>query len=195
MRQGINPSKYEDETFIHYSIPAFDSGCMPTLEQGESIKSNKYLVFEESILLSKLNPRIPRVWLPFSNKNYQSIASTEFLVIEPKQPINRSFLFIMFQSSEFSDKFVGLALGTSTSHQRVKPNDFLGMNILLPSNFILEHFDNLASGILSQTNNLRLKNHNLRQTRDFLLPKLISGEIDVEDLDIDRGIEEDVPWK
>ena len=32
---------------------------------------------------------------------------------------------------------------------------------------------------------LRQKNQNLRQTRDLLLPKLISGEIDVSELDID----------
>ena len=31
---------------------------------------------------------------------------------------------------------------------------------------------------------LRIKNQNLRKTRDLLLPKLISGEIDVSDLDI-----------
>jgi type I restriction enzyme S subunit len=34
---------------------------------------------------------------------------------------------------------------------------------------------------------LDLKNCNLRQTRDLLLPKLISGQLDVEDLDIDIG--------
>jgi len=32
--------------------------------------------------------------------------------------------------------------------------------------------------------NLKIKNQNLRKTRDLLLPKLISGEIDVSDLDI-----------
>jgi len=31
------------------------------------------------------------------------------------------------------------------------------------------------------------KNRNLRTTRDLLLPKLISGKLDVEDLDIDVG--------
>ena len=31
------------------------------------------------------------------------------------------------------------------------------------------------------------KNHSLRKTRDLLLPKLISGQLDVEDLDIDTG--------
>ena len=34
---------------------------------------------------------------------------------------------------------------------------------------------------------LYLKNSNLRKTRDLLLPKLISGQLDVEDLEIDIG--------
>jgi type I restriction enzyme S subunit len=35
--------------------------------------------------------------------------------------------------------------------------------------------------------NLRKKNELLRKTRDSLLPKLISGQLDVEDLEIDTG--------
>ncbi len=38
--------------------------------------------------------------------------------------------------------------------------------------------------LLSYSANLKAKNANLRQTRDLLLPKLISGEVDVEGLDI-----------
>jgi hypothetical protein len=37
--------------------------------------------------------------------------------------------------------------------------------------------------------NLRERNANLRRTRDFLLPKLISGEIDVENMEIVMGDE------
>ena len=35
------------------------------------------------------------------------------------------------------------------------------------------------------------QNENLKQTRDYLLPKLISGKVDVSDLDIDTGILDD----
>ena len=35
--------------------------------------------------------------------------------------------------------------------------------------------------------NLRLRNRSLRRSRDLLLPKLISGELDVSELDIDIG--------
>jgi type I restriction enzyme S subunit len=41
--------------------------------------------------------------------------------------------------------------------------------------------------LLSLQLNLRVKNQNLRQTRDLLLPKLISGEVDVSGLEIAGG--------
>ncbi len=48
-----------------------------------------------------------------------------------------------------------------------------------------ERFSEFTTPIFEQIEALRQKNQNLRQTRDLLLPKLISGEIDVSDLDID----------
>ena len=42
-----------------------------------------------------------------------------------------------------------------------------------------EHFADFTSPIFEQIETLRQKNNNLRQTRDLLLPKLISGEIDI----------------
>ena len=45
-------------------------------------------------------------------------------------------------------------------------------------------FSELVTSLDSFVGVLQIKNTNLRHTRDLLLPKLISGEIDVSDLDI-----------
>ena len=50
-------------------------------------------------------------------------------------------------------------------------------------------FEKIAASIIHQTVNLESKNINLRKTSDLLLPRLISGEIDVENLDINTGIQ------
>lgn len=63
-RGSLNPAESPDEIFDHYSIPAFDDGGRPRPEAGASIRSAKFRVPEGAVLLSKLNPRIPRVWLP-----------------------------------------------------------------------------------------------------------------------------------
>jgi type I restriction enzyme S subunit len=60
---------------------------------------------------------------------------------------------------------------------------------LLPNEDVLLRFQDFVDTFFKQTKNLNLKNTNLRRTRDLLLPKLISGEIDMEDLDIDIGSE------
>ena len=186
MRNGINPTKFPEEIFAHFSIPAFDNEHMPILHNGNSIKSSKYLVTKGCVLLSKLNPRIPRVWLPFINTEHRAISSTEFLILKPKLPVDCMFLYNLCRSPEFTDKFAVRALGTSGSHQRVKPDDFLNMSLIIPTKSLLNGFQKKVSPLVNICNTLRLKNANLRQTRDLLLPKLISGEIDVSELDINR---------
>ena len=42
---------------------------------------------------------------------------------------------------------------------------------------------------LQMIKNMKEKNKNLHQTRDLLLPKLISGELDISELEIDTGKE------
>ncbi|MEM4722100.1 MAG: restriction endonuclease subunit S [Candidatus Methanomethylicaceae archaeon] len=56
--------------------------------------------------------------------------------------------------------------------------------ILLPPNSLTQKFNEVVNTQKNLILNLRLKNLNLRRTRDLLLPKLISGEIDVSELDI-----------
>ena len=187
LRKGVVPSKFPEEIFAHFSIPAFDNGCMPSFDSGDIIRSNKYLVTENCVLVSKLNPHIPRVWLPFLNTIHRAIASTEFLILKPKLPVDCVYLFNFCRSTDFSGKFAVRALGTSHSHQRVSPSDFLGLPVLIPTESLLNSFHEMANPMLNICDNLRLKNTNLRQTRDLLLPKLISGQLDVSELDIDTN--------
>jgi type I restriction enzyme, S subunit len=189
IKKSIDPGKFEQDTFEYYSIPAFDAGCMPTMNTGKEIKSNKFLVPEGAILLSKINPRIPRIWLTMRTSSSHAVASTEFLVLVPRPPCSREFLFSSCRSTGFIDEFASRAVGTSTSHQRVKPEDFMNLLILQPENILLYKFTEVVTPMFQCIYNLRLRNANLRKTRDLLLPKLISGEMDVEGLEI-AGVDE-----
>ena len=57
----------------------------------------------------------------------------------------------------------------------------------IPIDDILERFEEEISTLRQLLNNILEKNANLRQTRNLLLPKLISGQIDVSELDIETG--------
>jgi len=75
---SVKPSLHPNTVFEHYSIPAYDSGQLPRLEPGAAIKSNKTVVPPGCVLQSKLNPHIPRIWLP-GRVGSNAICSTEFL--------------------------------------------------------------------------------------------------------------------
>ena len=177
LRDTIAPANFPDEEFEHFSIPAFDASCRPSVELGASILSNKYLVAERAVLVSKLNPRIPRVWLAQPSGSLRPIASTEFLVLAPRRPEFRSLLYSALTAEETRGKLAGLAVGTSTSHQRVKAEDMLGLPIVRPSLSVLREFDRIVSPMLLLASTLRDENANLRTPRDLLLPRLMSGQL------------------
>jgi type I restriction enzyme S subunit len=180
-RESLNPAEYPTESFDHYSIPAFDQGRLPTVETGDQIKSNKFIVREDSVLLSKLNPRIPRIWMPKLGGVRRAICSTEFLVLQPKGLSSREFLYALCSSQSFLDVFGTMVTGTSGSHQRVKPESLEQMLVGLPSEARLKRYTELIKPLHAKfANNLR-ESATLANLRDALLPKLISGAIRFKD--------------
>jgi type I restriction enzyme S subunit len=61
-------------------------------------------------------------------------------------------------------------------------NDIHGIQVLIPSQDIQQHFQYVAGSLLSQVRAHSLQINNLHRTRDLLLPRLLSGQIDVEAL-------------
>ena len=70
---------------------------------------------------------------------------------------------------------------------RANWNVLIKYPIALPPLPILSKFNDMILNVVNQIENLTMKNRNLRQTRELLLPKLISGEVDVAELDIAMG--------
>ena len=76
-------------------------------------------------------------------------------------------------------------MGSGTIFNAITKADLLGVQLLKPTQSIVAKFEEATEPISLELANLTTKNANLRQTRDILLPKLISGEIDASELDID----------
>ena len=64
---------------------------------------------------------------------------------------------------------------------------FQALEVVVPPTVVLEQYHAFSFPIFNQIKGLQEKNRNLRISRDLLLPKLISGEVDVADLDIAMG--------
>ncbi len=179
-RESINPSDSPSEVFDHYSIPAFDEEQMPKAETGDEIRSNKFRIPYEAVLISKLNPRFPRVWLPFDNGSQRSVCSTEFLVVIPKGNTAREYLYSLFSSHSFLETFSTLVTGTSSSHQRVRPEDLMSIDAIVPPERVATNFSDMVRPLLALVNHNLVQNSPLAAIRDTLLPKLLSGEIQVK---------------
>ncbi|MCK9454756.1 restriction endonuclease subunit S [Sulfurimonas sp.] len=177
---SIKPAQNPNEEFLHFSLPAFDTNKEPNVELGSDIKSNKYQVEPFSILMSKLNPKTPRVWDIYFEPKVNSICSTEFQVIQP----NEKELFPFISTLLKSDKVIGdltmSASGTSGSHQRVKPEDILNINFLTPSVDKIKEFSKLLEPNYLKTVQNQKQIETLENIRDTLLPKLMSGEVRVK---------------
>ena len=177
----LKPSEFALEFIEHYSFPAFDEGKFPAIDFGGDVKSNKTIVPPNSVLLSKLNPNIERVWLPIFCTEHKAVSSTEFLVLTEKGIGRKSFLYVLFRSRAFAVRYEGLVTGTSKSHQRVRPQMLLDMNVVIPADELVKTFSEQVGGLFEKVISNQKENQTLATLRDTLLPKLMSGEIRMKD--------------
>jgi type I restriction enzyme, S subunit len=172
----VNPGSQPDTVFEHFSLPAFDDGQSPVIESGASIKSNKTPVPEDAVLLSKLNPHIPRIWLPVS-VGPNAVCSTEFLVFQPTGVGSKELIYCLFSSLDFISRLQQLVTGTSNSHQRIKPDQVALMTSVVPTASIASAFEILMRPVFDRVYANRQKVQTLSRIRDSLLPRLISGQL------------------
>ncbi len=176
-RTSVVPFEYPDKKFTHFSLPAFDEGQEPIKELGAKIGSNKFSVPADAILVSKLNPRIPRVWLPRSIPS-NAIASTEFLVLTPKDIVMREFLYVTCKSSGFSAQMELAATGTTGSHQRINPATALSLLVHVP----YEKSEQAAvariiSDMDAELTTLEARRDKARQIKQGMMQELLTGRI------------------
>ena len=174
----VNPSASPQNIFTHYSLPAFDMGKIPIIEPGESIKSNKTPVPDGAVLVSKLNPHIPRVW-QVGKAGANAVCSTEFIVWIPKIPANSAFLYNLASSGEFNSAMRQLVTGTSNSHQRVKPEQLRNICVFAANKNVIRNLSEILMLLMEQILQNRQQSSILAQLRNTLLPKLISGKLRV----------------
>ena len=181
--KSFNPLKETEIMLEHYSIPAFDEIKFPVFELSTAIKSNKFVIDASCIMISKLNPTTKRVWKPYCLTD-NAVCSTEFIVYKAKDETITDFLYSVIDSNSFSEFMCSHVTGSTGSRQRTTPSDTLSYELILPSNYELAEFQSVVSPMYAQIRINRIENEKLKKLRDSLLPKLMSGELDVSDIDL-----------
>ena len=176
----INPQKNPDKIFYHYSLPACDNGLIPEIQSGKDIMSNKIILQNNTILFSKLNPRIKRIWFACDVLN-DSICSTEFIPYRAKNERESVYIYSIINSDSFYASVLGCVNGATGSHQRFHAEDTLGLLFPYKKDIVDKYID-LVKPVLAEIHKLRIENKTLALTRDSLLPRLMSGELKFNDL-------------
>jgi type I restriction enzyme S subunit len=109
------------------------------------------------------------------------IVSTGFAVITARQ-VPYTYLYHALTTDEFVAYLTNNATGAA--YPAVNTGDFENADVLLPAGEPMQTFHNIVVNLFDEKQNLHKRNEVLRRTRDLLLPRLISGEVDVSELEI-----------
>lgn len=181
--KSLKPQDCFGEVWEHYSIPAYDEKHWPVFEPADGIKSNKYIVDKDCILISKLNPTTKRIWMPACSSN-RPVCSTEFIVYKPNELKHKSFYYAAIDAPAFTDFLLAHVTGSTGSRQRTQPKATLVYPMPAPGTEAIEDFCAFADPIYEQIKTYELESKQLEELRDVLLPRLMSGKIDVSKVDL-----------
>jgi type I restriction enzyme, S subunit len=110
------------------------------------------------------------------------IVSTGFAVIRPNAAAPFTFVFFAVTSNSFVDQMTTVAKGAA--YPATSFDDFEKAKVLVPTDDLLKSFHQKAEPLFRHKHLLQRQSERLKQIRDILLPRLISGKLSVENLDI-----------
>lgn len=113
------------------------------------------------------------------------LGSTEFIVLRSKT-VCPEYVYLLSRSEPFRENAI-LSMTGASGRQRVRYECFDNYRFAHPDYETLYKFSKIAHPLFRLVWVLHDKNQYLRKARDLLLPKLISGQIDVSHLDIHTG--------
>jgi type I restriction enzyme S subunit len=119
----------------------------------------------------------------------ESVFSMDLVKVKPNPTLANEYLYGMLRFSAFPDEVKQHANGANVLH--LNPARIEGYEFVLPPEEISAQYAEICSFIYRQSDVFHVKNDNLRRTRDMLLPKLISGDVDVTELDLTLDISEE----
>jgi len=180
---GTNAGEHlSDRVYLPIDCIPRKSLAISEVKSWEEAKSSLHLFDEGDIIFGAMRPYFHKVVVaPF-----KGVTRKTCFVFKSVIPEYHAFAALtLFQDSTVS--FANSHSKGATIPYAAWSQSMDGMEVVVPPVEIAEKFEKLVSPMISRIGVMYFQNTALRQTRDFLLPKLISGEIDVEGLEIKAG--------
>ncbi len=134
-----------------------------------------YLLQPADIVVGMDGEFRPYIWC-----NKEAWLNQRVCVFENIRPKGKAFLLFTIKPLLYQIEQTQVA--TTVIH--IGKKDFDAFEVVLPDSETLDRFDDLTTPLIRQYVNNRFENKRLAQLRDTLLPKLMSGELDVSDVEL-----------
>ena len=142
---------------------------------------DKYLLKEGDIVVARTGATVGYA-KRLNRRHPKSIYASYLVRLRLKNIWEALYAGILVESSEYKAFIKANASGAAQPQANAQV--LTSIPIVMPNEKTLQQFHLIVQPLCDQKEILEMKNINLRQTRDLLLPRLISGELDVSDLDI-----------
>ena len=178
VRVGVGARDIDPGTpYISLADMPQDSIALHQWQHADGVESGKSAFERGDILFGKLRPYFHKVGIaPVSG-----VCSTDILVLRPV--CERQYSLAVCLAS--SDAFVDYATATSagTRMPRASWNVLERYPLTLPDDAVVEEFDTLCTSTWQRIVALTQESRLLRESRDALLPRLVSGELRVPEME------------
>jgi type I restriction enzyme S subunit len=175
MRRNVAKGKLDEpQPYVGLEHIPRRSLALDAWETTTDLGSNKLEFRKGEVLFGKIRPYFHKV----SVAPFDGLCSADTIVVRARRPEYYAFVVTCVSSDEF------VAHATATSNGSKMPRANWGVlqerTVVIPHGKLAVRFSELFARIIGQQQALIFQIQNLRRTRDLLLPRLLSGQIDVE---------------
>lgn len=169
---AFRPSDFEDSGIPIIKIKEMKNGVGNDTPRNNGDRvSPKYLVQPGDVLFSWSGSLEVVLW-----PHAEGWLNQHLFKVTPKRGINKAFVYLSLLKS--LDEFNNLTTGSTMKHIKRKELDFVKVAVATPE--LMGEFEEMATPVQNEILNLSKQVRMLKESRDILLPKLMSGELMLE---------------
>lgn len=190
---AINPDTYspkEEWEYVNYlDTSSITDGCIADIQRiipaSEKLPSRaRRIIAPNDVVFSTVRPN-QRHFGIISEPLPNMLASTGFAVIRSENPlVCNELIYLCLTENAFIEKMQQLAEQSTSTFPSIKPSDLGVCEIPCPKNGLSSNLTETLRAMFALVAANHRENASLAELRDSLLPKLMSGEIDVSDIQL-----------
>ena len=141
-------------------------------------KMPQYCILKIGDILISLTGNVGRICIVDRNN---LLLNQRVAILSPKNKRDSFYTYTMFRNESLKNELVHLARGTAQLN--LSPIETAEKTTIIPPDCVLETFARIGKDIFAQYKYVKMENIRLTELRDTLLPKLMSGELKINEID------------